>query len=109
MPGRKLTYCSQAVPAGGGRLDRLEREKILTGVQAIKATLGVYMMKENPVALCVAIEWKGLDALNDEDKQIIRWRLGDVNQREIGKRLVLTDVQMCRRMKRIKAELMRVS
>ena len=53
------------------------------------------------------LELRGwLNALSDTDKQIIRWRLEGVSQREIGQRLGLTSVQTCRRMKRIKAKLM---
>ena len=56
------------------------------------------------------LELRGrLDALSDGDKQIIRWRLEGVSQREIGQRLGSTSVQICRRMKQIKAELMRIS
>lgn len=46
-----------------------------------------------------------LESLSDNDKQIIRWRLEGLSQREIAKRMGLTAVQMCREMKRIKAEI----
>ncbi len=49
-----------------------------------------------------------LESLSENDRQIIRWRLDGLTQREIARRKGLTDVQMCREMKRIKAELMRV-
>ena len=45
-----------------------------------------------------------LEALSDSDKQIIRWRLDGLSQREIAKRKGLTDVQMCREMKRIRRQ-----
>lgn len=48
-----------------------------------------------------------LEELNEGDKQIIRWRLEGLSQREIGKRMGLSDVQMCREMKRIRAEITR--
>lgn len=44
-----------------------------------------------------------MEALSDTDKKIIHWRLEGLTQREIANRMGLTDVQMCRRMKRIKA------
>jgi len=49
-----------------------------------------------------------LEALSESDRQIIYWRLEGVTQREIGKRIGLTSVQMCREMKRIKAELTQI-
>ena len=48
-----------------------------------------------------------LEELNEGDRQIIRWRLDGLSQREIGKRMGLSDVQMHREMKRIKAEITR--
>lgn len=48
-----------------------------------------------------------LEELSEGDRQIIRWRLEGLSQREIGKRIGLTDAQMCREMKRIKAEITR--
>lgn len=48
-----------------------------------------------------------LEGLSERDRKIIRWRLEGMTQREIAKRIGLTDVQMCREMKRIRDELMR--
>ena len=45
-----------------------------------------------------------LESLSENDKQIIRWRLDGLSQREIAKRKGLTDVQMCREMKRIRRQ-----
>ena len=45
-----------------------------------------------------------LESLNDSDRQIIRWRLDGLSKREIAKRKGLTDVQMCREMKRIRRQ-----
>lgn len=42
-----------------------------------------------------------MESLNENDKLIINWRLEGLSQREIAKRMGLTDVQMCRQMKRI--------
>lgn len=49
-----------------------------------------------------------LEELSDSDRQIIQWRLEGLSQREIGKRMGLSGVQMCREMKRIKAEITRI-
>lgn len=49
-----------------------------------------------------------LEELSEGDKQIVRWRLEGLSQREIGKRIGLSDVQMFREMKRIKAEITRI-
>ena len=51
--------------------------------------------------------YERLEELSEGDKQIVRWRLEGLSQREIGKRMGLSDVQMCREMKRIKAEITR--
>ncbi len=45
-----------------------------------------------------------LNKLNESDRQIIDWRLEGLSQREIGKRMSLTDVQMFREMKRIRRQ-----
>lgn len=51
--------------------------------------------------------YERLEELSEGDKQIVRWRLEGLSQREIGKRMGLSDVQMFREMKRIKAEITR--
>ena len=47
-----------------------------------------------------------LEGLSEDDRQIIHWRLEGLTQREIGKRIGLSDKQMCERMKRIRREIM---
>lgn len=45
-----------------------------------------------------------LESMSENDRQIIRWRLEGLTQREIARRKDLTDVQMCREMKRIRRQ-----
>lgn len=49
-----------------------------------------------------------LEVLSSSDQQIINWRLDGLSQREIARRIGLSDVQMCRTMKRIRRQLEQV-
>lgn len=46
-----------------------------------------------------------LEELLPTDKQMIQWRMEGMTQREIGKRIGLSDKQMCMEMKRIRRQL----
>lgn len=45
-----------------------------------------------------------LEAMNEREREIVRLRLEGLSQREIGLKIGLNDVQMCRAMKRIRRQ-----
>ena len=51
---------------------------------------------------------QAITALSEADKQMLLWRLEGATQREIARRIGLNESQISRKMKRIRAEIMRV-
>ena len=50
---------------------------------------------------CLAVR-EALEAMNEQEREIIRLKLEGLTQHEIGLKMGLSDVQMCRAMKRIR-------